>query len=213
MSCNNSTRVKVIGGPEDRKKSMMIAVITMSNEVKELILTKDLACKLVVGAFRTVTNLKFTSGPVCYGTKNSKIFKTKDFEVDSDVVSGYLHAPKVSVADALRSPKRRRVSVKGKVTKVYGVTSGVSGDDVEWKRRDVLISDEETSSSIRLKLWNENYGVLGEKDEGREVVIENVIVSVFKGISSLDSTGMIHVEVWPIVLDSLCGYEDLYLNS
>ena len=53
----------------------------------------------------------------------NQIFKTSAFPVNNDVVEKYLRAPVVTIPDALGSPLKRRLSVRGKIAEVSTVLS------------------------------------------------------------------------------------------
>jgi len=47
-----------------------------------------------------------------------QIFHTSPFEYNREVEEAFLHAPVVTVAEAIGSPRRRRISVFGVITEV-----------------------------------------------------------------------------------------------
>ena len=110
-------------------------------------------------------------------TENSKVFKTSAFAVDQAVVDNFMHAPMVSIAEALGSPAKRRLSIEGKVVNVSPKKQSQG-----WTRTDVLVADAQ--QRICCKLWNVEFDV----NHGDVCALTNLVLDEFNDQKSLNSS-------------------------
>ncbi|XP_071831821.1 uncharacterized protein [Apostichopus japonicus] len=116
-------------------------------------LAKTLAIKLKKDNFFVLANFSLNKQKECsyllLAAYKSKVFKTsKSFPLPKEKLEKFFNPTICTIPDALASPKKRKLSVEGKVAKVYDMKEGPT-----WKRRDILLADDITKKSICCKLW------------------------------------------------------------
>ncbi|XP_014677842.1 PREDICTED: uncharacterized protein LOC106817671 [Priapulus caudatus] len=101
------------------------------------------------------------------------------FDVDMEVVRDFAHGPKVTIDEALRSPKRRRISVSGIVSDVV-VTKALPSTSSETQQRAQFNVCDVAGSPVKLpiKVWGKRAVEIAVSD-GDEVNIENLEIGLF----------------------------------
>ncbi|PIK33320.1 hypothetical protein BSL78_29865 [Apostichopus japonicus] len=147
-------------------------------------LAKTLATRLKKDTFFVLANKQEECSYLRLAADKSKLFKTsKSFRLPKEKVEKFFNATLCTIPDALASPKKRRLSVEGKVAKVYDMKEGPTR-----KRHDILLADEVSKKSICSKLWGEHSEKITENDTGSVFKISNVEVHVYNDRHQLKST-------------------------
>ncbi|KAJ8049972.1 hypothetical protein HOLleu_02960 [Holothuria leucospilota] len=157
---------------------------------------KRLAQKLHKRKFYIITHFSLNKREECtylrLSADKAKIFQTaKQFTLPQEKVQEFFHPAQCTIPHALASPKKRRLSVGGTIAQVYELKQGSN-----WKRRDVLLSDNSTGKKICCKLWGDHATKITETNKGSTVTIENVEVDVYNDNHQLRSTNMTTIQVF-----------------
>ena len=74
--------------------------------------------------------------------------------------------------------------------KVYPERTGTDKTGSPWKRRDIMLEDENTSNKICLKMWGEKSNEISPNDVGKTLTVENLEVDTFLSKTYVKSTDM-----------------------
>ncbi|CAG2255672.1 unnamed protein product [Mytilus edulis] len=106
-------RIKIISPIEKRKDQFLTNVIeNVNKEIRQMYFPDKFLQKLKQNCFYAITNAKI--GTAINVSQYSKVMESKPFPYDVEVEKAFLHPPIASVAEALASPSKRRLSLSGR---------------------------------------------------------------------------------------------------
>ncbi|CAC5370122.1 unnamed protein product [Mytilus coruscus] len=132
--------------------------------------------------FYTITNAKI--GSAINVSQYSKVMESKPFDYDKKVEKDFLNPKVTTVAEALTSPSKRRLSLSGRFEGVY--------ENENAKRRILNITGN--NATIAVKLWGAKTELkMPEKKDN--VTIHGLEISEFRGKIEANSTSTTRITV------------------
>ncbi|XP_064632383.1 uncharacterized protein LOC135490802 isoform X2 [Lineus longissimus] len=180
----NTTKVKILNHPGARgSMTTVTAIIAGQTDLHQVYWSNTSERKMI----KKDAYLLIHNGTINHQEKairltpQSKIFSTTPFSTPEGLEDKFLHAPQLSLKDALTSPKKTRVTVEALVKQVSPLKTGAN-----WKRKDVYL--EEDGHTMTCKMWNESADTVKEDHINKKLKIENVEVDIYQGQVSLKNT-------------------------
>ncbi|CAC5408742.1 unnamed protein product [Mytilus coruscus] len=172
-------RIKIISPIEKRKDQFLTNVIeNVNKEIRQMYFPDKFLQKLKQNCFYAITNAKI--GSAINVGQYSKVMESKPFPYDVEVEKAFLNPPVVSVAEALASPSKRRLSLSGR----FEGSSQLYENEYS-KRRILNISGNGTT--IAVKLWGDKSD-LQMPEKKNNITIHGLEMSDFRGKLEANST-------------------------